>query len=171
MGLADLHIHTTHSDGMASVEAVLDFAEQHTALDVVAVADHDQVRGALAALEWVAARPSARVEVVFGTEISASWGRHLLAYFFEPPFPTKPFPRHRSLGYTTALVHDHGGIVVIPHPALPLDAECRTAHAHATAGASRPHRGGSRPAMPAWPRVAWRRAFAGSTASIGNSRS
>ena len=116
MGLADLHIHTTHSDGMASVEAVLDYAEYHTALDVVAIADHDQVRGALAALEWVAARPSARLEVVFGTEISASWGRHLLAYFFEPPFPTKPFPRHRSLGYTAALVHDYGGIVVIPHP-------------------------------------------------------
>ena len=116
MGFAALHIHTTHSDGMASVEAVLEYAEQHTALDVVAIADHDQVRGALAALDWVAARPSARVEVVFGTEISASWGRHLLAYFFEPPFPTKPFPRHRSLGYTTALVHDHGGIVVIPHP-------------------------------------------------------
>ena len=116
MGLADLHIHTTHSDGMASVEAVLDYAEYHTALDVVAIADHDQVRGALAALDWVAARPSARLEVVFGTEISASWGRHLLAYFFEPPFPTKPFPRHRSLGYTAALVHDHGGIVVIPHP-------------------------------------------------------
>ncbi|MAG35867.1 MAG: phosphotransferase [Dehalococcoidia bacterium] len=116
MGLADLHIHTTHSDGMASVEEVLEHVEYHTSLDVIAVVDHDQVRGALAAMDWVAARPSTRLDVVFGTEISASWGRHLLAYFFEPPFPTKPFPRHRTLCYTAALVHDQGGVLVIPHP-------------------------------------------------------
>lgn len=116
MGLADLHIHTSHSDGMASVGQVLEYAERHTSLDVVAIVDHDQISGAFAAKSWVADHPNTRLDVVFGTEISASWGRHLLAYFFEPPFPTMPFPRHRPLGYTAALVRDQGGILVIPHP-------------------------------------------------------
>lgn len=120
MGTADLHIHSLHSDGMAAVPEILAYAEGETDLDVVAIADHDQIRGALEAVEWCAGRPESRLQAVVGTEISAAWGRHLLALFFSEPYPTSPFPRFRSLRSTVAMVHDAGGVVVVPHPLSPL---------------------------------------------------
>jgi predicted metal-dependent phosphoesterase TrpH len=47
MGKADLHVHTSYSDGMADARAVLEYVETHTALDVLAITDHDDIRGAL----------------------------------------------------------------------------------------------------------------------------
>lgn len=120
MGRADLHIHSIHSDGMATVPEILTYAQRETDLDVIAIADHDQVRGALDAVEWCAGRPDSRLQAVVGTEISAAWGRHLLALFFAEPYPTTPFPRFRSLRSTVAMVHDAGGVVVVPHPLSPL---------------------------------------------------
>ncbi|MBI3971542.1 MAG: hypothetical protein HY332_09655, partial [Chloroflexi bacterium] len=43
MGSADLHVHSAWSDGMASVREIMEFAEAHTDLDVLAIADHDQI--------------------------------------------------------------------------------------------------------------------------------
>jgi predicted metal-dependent phosphoesterase TrpH len=120
MGLADLHIHSAHSDGMATVPQIMAYVEGKTELNVVAIADHDQIRGALEAVDWCAGRPHNRLHAVVGTEISASWGRHVLAFFFREPYPTVPFPRFRSLERTIGLVHDAGGFVVIPHPLSPL---------------------------------------------------
>jgi hypothetical protein len=120
MGLADLHLHTVHSDGMMTVRELLEYVESSTELDVVAVTDHDQVAGALEAAQWCAGRPGGRVRAVVGTEISASWGRHLLALFFEEPYPVRPFPRFRPLNETLARVGDAGGVVVAPHPLSPL---------------------------------------------------
>jgi hypothetical protein len=116
LGRADLHLHTSWSDGMATVRQVLEHAERHTDLDVIAITDHDQVRGALEAVEWCAGRPGGRLQAIVGTEISSAWGRHVLALFFAEPFPREPFPRFRSLADTVAAVHDAGGIVVLPHP-------------------------------------------------------
>jgi predicted metal-dependent phosphoesterase TrpH len=116
MGIADLHVHSTWSDGMASVREIMAYAEERTQLDVIAIADHDQVRGALEAVEWCAGRPRCRVQAIVATEISAAWGRHLLAFFFQEPYPTRPFPRHRSVRRTIQLVEDAGGVVAIPHP-------------------------------------------------------
>ena len=51
MGLADLHIHTIYSyDGTASIPAVLECAKQ-VGLDVIAITDHDEIRGALKAFD------------------------------------------------------------------------------------------------------------------------
>jgi hypothetical protein len=103
-------------DGLASPSEIMHHAETETDLDVVAIADHDQVAGALEAVEWCAGRPSVRVRTIVATEISAAWGRHVLAFFFRAPFPTRPFPRHRSLAYTVACVEAAGGLVAVPHP-------------------------------------------------------
>ena len=101
---------------MATVRQVMAAAERETDLDVIAIADHDQVRGALEAVEWCAGRPGGRLRAVVATEISAAWGRHVLALFFEPPYPTRSFPRFRSLARTISLVQHAGGMVAIPHP-------------------------------------------------------
>jgi predicted metal-dependent phosphoesterase TrpH len=116
LGAADLHIHSDWSDGLATVPAILAHAEANTDLDVVAIADHDQVGGALEAVEWCAGRPGGRLQSPVASEISAAWGRHVVALFFAEPYPTTPFPRFRSLQETIARVHDAGGIVVLPHP-------------------------------------------------------
>lgn len=118
MGKADLHIHSGVSDGMASVAEIMAYVHENTDLDLVAITDHDKVDGSLQALEWVHKHPGCRFQVVFGTEITASLGRHLLAYFFRPPYPTEPFPKLRSYRGTIRLVQEMGGIVAIPHPTV-----------------------------------------------------
>jgi predicted metal-dependent phosphoesterase TrpH len=80
-GRADLHIHTTHSDGSYTPAQVVELARR-AGLAAVAVTDHDAVGGVAAAR---AAAVGAGVEVVAGVEITAELrGRelHLLGYFF-----------------------------------------------------------------------------------------
>src|SRR5215472_13317414 len=55
-GRADVHLHTDEVDGLQSVGDLLDYAEPETDLDVVAVTDHDEIRGASKALDLAAQR-------------------------------------------------------------------------------------------------------------------
>src|SRR5919204_1659059 len=79
-GRADLHIHTTYSDGLYTPAQVVDLARR-SGLAAIAVTDHDTLRGVPAAR---AAASGSGLEVVPGVEISAAYrGRelHLLGYF------------------------------------------------------------------------------------------
>lgn len=79
-GRADLHLHTTFSDGLYTPAQILDLARR-SGLVAVAVTDHDTLDGIPSA--QAAARGTA-VEVVPGVEITAEYaGReiHLLGYF------------------------------------------------------------------------------------------
>ena len=116
LGKADLHIHSGVSDGMASVARIMSYVQENTDLDLIAIADHDAVDGALQSLEWVNGHPGCRFQAVFASEITTALGRHLLAYFFRPPYPTEPFPRGKSYRHTIALIHEMGVLVAIPHP-------------------------------------------------------
>ena len=109
MGRADLHIHTRISDGMASVETVLQQAEHATDLDVIAITDHEDVRGGLEARE-LAAKRGLRVEVVPGVEMTTRHG-HLLALFIEQTPPI-----FRSVEATIEAIHAQGGIAIAAHP-------------------------------------------------------
>jgi predicted metal-dependent phosphoesterase TrpH len=108
-GQADLHIHSAVGDGLATVAQILDYVEQRTDLDLIAITDHDEVRGALDARDLAASR-GCRFEVIVGTEITTRQG-HLLAYDVE-----RRYPMMRSLRDSIAAVHDDGGFVVVPHP-------------------------------------------------------
>ena len=109
MGKADLHLHTSHSDGMASVAELLDHVEARTDLDVIAITDHDDIRGAMAARErW--ARRSYRFEVAPGIEVTTIEG-HLLALLIEDPVPCL-----RGVEETVEAIHRQGGLAVVPHP-------------------------------------------------------
>ena len=46
MGKADLHIHTRHGDGMATVPELLRYVAEGTSLDVIAITEHDTLRAA-----------------------------------------------------------------------------------------------------------------------------
>lgn len=108
-GQADLHIHSSVGDGLASVPAILEYVEHATDLDLIAITDHDEIRGAFEARD-LAAHGRYRFEVIVGTEITTRQG-HLLAY--DVP---RRFPMFQSLRDSIAAVHDAGGFAVIPHP-------------------------------------------------------
>ncbi len=109
VGKADLHIHTRVSDGMASVEAILERAERETDLDVIAITDHEDARGGLEGRE-LAAKRGLRVEVIPGAEITTRHG-HLLALFIE-----RTPPIFRSVEATIEAIHAQGGIAIAAHP-------------------------------------------------------
>jgi hypothetical protein len=104
--LADLHIHTTYSDGTATVPDVLAHVAASN-LHVIAITDHDAIAGALEA------RQLARdfgVEVIVGEEVSTAEG-HVLALFIEDVLPPG-----RPAAETIAAIHAQGGLCVAPHP-------------------------------------------------------
>ncbi|MFC1998485.1 PHP-associated domain-containing protein [Chloroflexota bacterium] len=108
-GIADLHIHSSLVDGMASVYQILEYVERKTDLDVIAITDHDDIRGSYQARE-LAARKNYRFEVVMGMEVTTLHG-HLVAVFIEKPVPTL-----MSLDKTVEAVHEQGGLCIVPHP-------------------------------------------------------
>jgi predicted metal-dependent phosphoesterase TrpH len=107
MGLADLHLHTIYSyDGTAPLSAVLNRAKQ-LGLDVIAITDHDEIKGALKAMEIA---PNYGVEVIPGIEITTAEG-DLLALFI-----TEMVEAGLSLVETVLKVRELGGICIMPHP-------------------------------------------------------
>ncbi|NGP77223.1 PHP domain-containing protein [Balneolaceae bacterium YR4-1] len=82
MGKADLHIHTTASDGNSTPAEIVKLAAEQN-LEVISITDHDSIAGLEEALE--AAREFG-IEVIPGSEITATYEEreaHLLAYGFD----------------------------------------------------------------------------------------
>jgi len=107
MGKADLHMHTCHSDGRATVRELLDAVRNRTDLDVIAITDHDTLSGADEAREMASDYP---FEIVAGEEISTLNG-HLIGLFLEEPVQPK-----MTIEETVREVHVQGGLAYIPHP-------------------------------------------------------
>src|SRR5260370_23636578 len=79
-GRADLHLHTTHSDGTYAPRQLVELARR-SGLGAIAVTDHDTLAGVLAART---AAVGSGLEVIAGVEITtehAGHELHLLAYF------------------------------------------------------------------------------------------
>jgi predicted metal-dependent phosphoesterase TrpH len=109
LGRADLHMHSTYSDGIPTIEQILHTIQHETDLDVIAITDHDTIDGSLHARDlW--ARGSYRFDYVVGEEVSTSEG-HLLALFIE-----KHIRRGLSMERTIDLVHEQGGLAIVAHP-------------------------------------------------------
>jgi predicted metal-dependent phosphoesterase TrpH len=129
MGRADLHNHTTYSDGMGTVPAVLE-AARRAGLDIIAITDHDTMAGARRARDLA---PRYGIRVIPGVEISTSEG-HLLAYWIE-----REVPAGKPLIDTLLRVREQGGLCVAAHPTAQF-LSClglptiRKAMAHAEAG-------------------------------------
>lgn len=107
MGMADIHIHTIYShDATTTVRGVLRQAST-VGFDVIAITDHDDIRGAFDARELAS---QYNLEVIPGVEVTTKQG-HLLALFIE-----KIPRRGLSLIDTLKIIRDLGGIAVAPHP-------------------------------------------------------
>jgi predicted metal-dependent phosphoesterase TrpH len=112
-GKADMHLHTLYSDGTVGVDALLQHIEARTDLDLVAIADHERVDGALRARE-IHAAGDFHFQLVVGEEITTRRG-HVLALFIEQRIPAlRPLPE------TLERIHDQGGLAIAAHPMAPL---------------------------------------------------
>lgn len=108
MGIADLHMHTTCSDGTAHIKDLLDFiATKRPHLDTIAITDHDTVDAALWAIEH---QHEYRFNIIPGIEVSSTAG-HILGLWVTTPIPTK-----LDLAETVAAIHEAGGLAVLAHP-------------------------------------------------------
>jgi predicted metal-dependent phosphoesterase TrpH len=104
---ADLHIHSSHSDGLASVPEIMEYVQHRTDMSVIAITDHNTIEGALFA------RSLAELydfEVVVGSEVSSSEG-HILGLFIEEDVRAGMSPAD-----TIRAIEDQGGIAIIAHP-------------------------------------------------------
>jgi predicted metal-dependent phosphoesterase TrpH len=104
---ADLHIHTTASDGAATVSALLEHVARAADLRVIAITDHDSIAGAKEAARL--AGPFG-LDVIIGEEVSTADG-HLLALFIDSFLPPG-----RPAAETIAAIHAQGGLAIAPHP-------------------------------------------------------
>ncbi len=113
LGRADLHMHSTYSDGIGTIQQILHHVEHNTDLDVIALTDHDVVEGALRARDlW--AKGNYRFDFIVGEEISTREG-HMLALFIE-----KHIPPRLSMERSIDLVHEQGGLAIVAHPLNPI---------------------------------------------------
>ena len=109
LGRADLHMHSTYSDGVATLEQILHYVEHRTNLDVIALTDHDVIEGSLRMRDlW--AKGNYRFDFIVGEEISTREG-HMLALFIE-----KRIQPGLSMERSIDLVHQQGGLAIVAHP-------------------------------------------------------
>lgn len=106
-GRADIHMHTTASDGFHTVREVLDHIARMGTLDVIAVTDHDVLDSSLWAYAHRADYP---FDIIPGVEVSSADG-HVLALWV-----TRPIPAGMSLAETAAAIHEQGGMAILAHP-------------------------------------------------------
>jgi anti-anti-sigma factor len=109
---ADLHIHTTYSDGLLEPEDAVNYAVTRTTLRLIAITDHNTLDGARHAYEyWQHHREAfGQIEVVIGEEISAQEG-HILGLFLH-----EPVPPHLPALDTIQAIHEQGGLAIAAHP-------------------------------------------------------
>jgi predicted metal-dependent phosphoesterase TrpH len=103
---ADIHVHTTCSDGRTAPEQLAAHLAR-TRLAVVAVTDHDTIEGALRVEDALAGDGP---EIVIASEVSSADG-HVLALFVG-----RDVAPGRSAAWTIDAIHDQGGIAVAAHP-------------------------------------------------------
>ncbi len=108
-GKADVHIHSIASDGTASAAQILDYAENHTDLDLIAIADHERIEAAIEC-QRLARERGTRVQVVVAEEVTTRSG-HILGVFLQARLK-----RGQLLETTVAEIHEQGGLAIVPHP-------------------------------------------------------
>lgn len=113
MPLADPHCHTLSSDGMVTPAELVDAAVK-ARLDLIAVTDHDT----MASVREVQQRgESVGLAVVPGQEVTTAWPAqtHVIGWFLKTPVKAS-----MSLEDTVGAIHDQGGLVIVPHPFMPV---------------------------------------------------
>lgn len=112
MKLADVHVHTRHSDGWFDAERLAD-AALAAGLGALVVTDHDDVSAGFDVRDYVARR-SLALEIYVGSEVTArieGHDIHVLALGIEDDIPPWQDPE-----WTVEEVARLGGVPVLAHP-------------------------------------------------------
>ncbi len=104
----DLHMHTDHSHDCATPVEVLLATAREQGLGAIAVTDHNEISGALAAR---AQAGDFGVKVIVGEEVKTAGQGEVIGLFIE-----EKIPRGLSLAETVAEIKRQGGLVYVPHP-------------------------------------------------------
>jgi len=104
----DLHMHTDHSGDCATPVEVLLQTAQAQGLGAIAVTDHNEVSGALAARELAA---DYGVKVIVAEEVKTASQGEVIGLFLD-----EKIPRGMTLAETVAEIRRQGGLVYVPHP-------------------------------------------------------
>jgi predicted metal-dependent phosphoesterase TrpH len=111
VGFADLHIHTTASDGMMSPAMVLNYVSMATPLDTFAITDHNTMDGYERAREFQARYSHLQdLTLIPAIEVSSRAG-HIIGLWVE-----RMIPRDMSAEETIAAIHEQGGLAIAAHP-------------------------------------------------------
>lgn len=140
----DMHVHTTYSDGVCSVEEILVYAKIK-GLNGIAITDHDTVKGALKALKL---SKNHGLLVIPGIEVSTSKA-HVLLYGIEEDLPRnlkkKPDPLEIvDYAYENNLVvsiaHPYGKALFFKYPVAAMKEVLSKVHAIEVVNGRTPYR-------------------------------
>ncbi len=105
----DLHMHTDHSPDCATpVEVLLQTAKER-GLGAIAITDHNEISGALAAREL--AERDGDPKVIVAEEVKTAEQGEVIGLFIE-----EKIPRGMTMAETIAEIRRQGGLVYVPHP-------------------------------------------------------
>lgn len=105
----DLHMHTDHSSDCATPVRVLLETARDRGLGAIAITDHNEISGALAAREIAAGMDG--IEVIVGEEVKTAEQGEVIGLFLE-----EKIERGMSMAETIAEIRRQGGLVYMPHP-------------------------------------------------------
>ena len=112
----DLHMHSDHSYDCATPVEVLLASARERGLGAIAVTDHNEISGALAAREQAAELGppggwGSNLKVIVGEEVKTAGEGEVIGLFIE-----EKIAPGMSLSETVAEIRRQGGLVYVPHP-------------------------------------------------------
>jgi predicted metal-dependent phosphoesterase TrpH/glycosyltransferase involved in cell wall biosynthesis len=105
----DLHMHTDHSPDCATPVEVLLATARDRGLGAIAITDHNEISGALAAHQI--AEQMGGIKVIVAEEVKTAEQGEVIGLFLE-----QKIPRGMTMGETIAEIRRQGGLVYVPHP-------------------------------------------------------
>jgi predicted metal-dependent phosphoesterase TrpH len=104
----DLHMHTDHSPDCATPVETLLATAREVGLGAIAITDHNEISGALAAREIA---DEFGVKVIVGEEVKTAAQGEVIGLFLE-----RRIERGMTMDETIAEIRRQGGLVYVPHP-------------------------------------------------------
>ena len=120
----DLHMHTDHSPDCATPVEVLLATARDRGLGAIAITDHNEISGALAARE--VAEELGGIKVIVAEEVKTAEQGEVIGLFLQ-----EKIPKGLTMAKTIAEIRRQGGLVYVPHPfdrlhSVPTTSTCST---------------------------------------------
>lgn len=122
--IATLHTHTIEGgDGLSSFRNLIEKAVQN-GFSVIAITDHDDIQTSIKAKKWALENNlpilenNLPIQVAVGVEITSKWFAHVIGIFPTDDYPKENPEMFKTFKETADWIHQHSGLVIIPHPIL-----------------------------------------------------